>query len=192
MKFTYDENNPTRGIIYWIWMHKKSSFSNFVQVCATSQSHDFHDPTNAVDFNNNNYWTSSGNFSEEYLHIYFPYYTIKITSYLIMTTPYYSGEHPKKWAFAISQDNGTFLHKEEIFDDGTMNGKLHFRNIPYDHGMGCSFRLYPINNYADSVKRMDVNQIELFGELFFTNSFTPTSCQWTKILYSFLIVLYLI
>ena len=189
MIFTYDAKNPTHGIIYWIWKHKKSSFSNFVEVSATSQYYDTQDPINAVDFNNSNYWISSGNYSEEYLHIYFPFYSIKITSYLIMTTPFDQGDHPKKWAFAMSQDNVTFVHKEEFLDDGTMNGNLHYQRIPYDHGLGCSFRLYPINNYLNSAKRMDVNQIEFFGELFFTNRFTLTSCRWIKIYYSFLIIL---
>ena len=109
MIFTYDSNNPTNGIIHWIWTHKKSIYSDVLRVSALSNYSQSQIATNAVDFSDNKYWIATGNYSDEYLNLYFPYYSIRITSYVIQTSKYQAGEHPKIWAFAMSQVNLNFF-----------------------------------------------------------------------------------
>ena len=193
MRFEYDQSNPTNGIIRWIYDNRKEDYTNLLQVTATSHYYDHQTPDKAVDFNDQEYWIAKGDRAGEFINLYFPHSIIKITGYVLQTSHRNKGgDHPKIWSFAMSKDNITFFHNETYEDkEGSMNSPYRHIYLPYDHGIGCAFRIYPILSAYGLHNQMDVNQIELFGELFIDKEMMITKMfRIPNIIYTLLIFLF--
>ena len=169
MKFDCDQSNPTNGALFWLFRTKGNKYSQFVNVSVSSAT-DLQPEYNAVNFSNNNYWLAKGENEEEYLTIHLPFHTLKITGYTLQTSEgsSYLGYHPHKWAFAVSNDGVTYINKETYTDEeNTLKGPLNKLHISYSQGTYSYFRIYPLEHtFGGGVNQMDVNKIELFGELF--------------------------
>ena len=168
MKFDCDQSNPTNGALFWLFRTKGNKYSQFVNVSASSAT-DLQPEYNAVNFSNNNYWFAKAENEVEYLTIHLPFQTLKITGYTLQTSVHSesSGYHPHKWAFAVSNDGVTYIHNETYTDEEyKLRGPLNKLHISYSQGTYSYFRLYPIEHTKAAKNQMDVNKIELFGELY--------------------------
>ena len=105
MTFSFDEENSTNGILYWLFTHHQNVYKKHTN----SPS-----PSIVVYFNNDTYWITSCKSESEHYQVYFPYYLIKIEGYLIETCKanYATGYHPKQWFFESSIDNHEYLIME--------------------------------------------------------------------------------
>ena len=171
MHFEYDSENPTNGILYYLYQHHNKYYQNFVQVSATSWANEQRKPSYAVDFNNGAYWITNNTEYEESLTISFPLHKIALSGYLLKTSSYETqGYFPKKWYFAYSTDGFDYLNKSEVTDtNNALNCSLCSLLISYTTEATSYFRLFPKNNTFNNYNGFDLNQIELFGDLYFVD-----------------------
>ena len=179
---TYNSRNPTDGLLHYLFIKNRNWYFENIKTNATSiyeiENHNQNfDSKNAIDFDDDKYWTSKEIDDEEQfweLQLPFP---INITSYVIQS---WEGScHPKSWGFAASNDGITFENRENYTDeDNSMNFSYSHANIEYNYGFYQYFRLYVTNiSYCDN-KRFDLNQFELYGSMNLTEPFQYLTCSY--------------
>ena len=171
MRFDYDPQNPTNGILYYLFHYHNKYYKNYVQISATSWAADYRTPYNAIDFNDNLYWISKNSDIETHLTISFPVHKVILNGYLLKSPDWSSekGYFAKKWSFAYSKDNVNFINNKTYEDSNEeLKGNLKTLFIEYETEEANYFRIYPIENTNNELyKGFDLNQIEFFGDLFF-------------------------
>ena len=174
MKFDFSESDPLNGILYWLYKTKGESYYKNVVVSVSSWNKDAQKPKNAIDFDLSTYWLSGGQREEEYLDIYLPYHKVKLEGFVIqssslaLTTGYY----PKKWSFAISNNNKDFDNIQTFEDiNNELKGPSKTKFSSYESNFVQSFRLYALNNSYNTFHGFDLAQIEFFWSSETTLSF---------------------
>ena len=180
MKIDYDAENPLHGILYFFYA-KNNKYTDYVHASVTSSNSEDNTPYSTIDFDNSTYWLAGGNNAEEYLTLLFPKNPIKITGYSLQTSGNEAdkGYHPKKWKFGVSVDSYQYENIDEYNDDeGKIKGSYKTIYIPYLYPQYANcFRLYPLENTNCDFRGMDVNQIEIFGEVYISTFQCTYSCM---------------
>ena len=182
MEFSYDSNNPTHGILWYLYNNPQIVYSSTVFTKATSEISGGHSSRYAIDFNSNLYWTAiSGKPPGEYITIstVFP---ISLKGYLIQTSNLGPNScHPKVWAFASSKDGINFVNNQTFEDtEGQMNDALRFQYVPFHCRMHKFFRISVTGISYCNENRIDLNQAEFFGTLHENTCFCDNSKKKKK------------
>jgi len=166
LEFSYDSNNPTNGILWYLNNKYKTNYSSFVTTGSTADYSSEYGSQNAVDFNDNKHWTAPTSSNGAYItiNVFFP---IMLKGYVIQTSNASPGCcHPQHWAFSAS-NNGVSFDAYETCDAGQeMNDRLAHKYVTFKKGVYRSFRVHNNGLSYCNENRLDLNQLELFGTLY--------------------------
>ena len=169
MEFSYDHNNPTHGILWYLYNNDSIPYSSVVSTSSSSNLSETYLSEYAIDFNNDKYWTAHSTTSGAYITISIKY-PILLKGYVIQTSKAAAnGCHPKHWALSASFDGTTYSPKVAYDDvNSEMNYPLRYKYISYDNDnkLYRFFRLFNNGQSYSGETRFDLNQIEFFGTLF--------------------------
>ena len=127
MQINY-KGNRTKGIIQYFLDTYPDQYNDYVKTFSSAQF----PSNNIIDRNKDTYWYGSK------IIVYFPNHFADINAYMIQTSHGQLSSttcYPWHWALDASNDNITWVHKEEIVDDkGYIRSAYGSVIIPWIHG----------------------------------------------------------